>query len=1844
MPPSRSHRVHRPYPPAPGQLLLFDVLDAHAACAEQAAPGTTLTPRSGTSALANSASPPSAAALRFAGAGVFDASVDETSVEVTPADVPAPPDRGAATAATAGPALLKASTDTLPMPIVTTPPAGVAAKPLGHDHVATPADVVVGAAARFEASLAAVALLKQLEAQARLATAAEQAILARFSGFGDSTFEPAFRLSARRAEERPWVERGQRLRALVDEAEWQSLERSRLNAFFTTPEVITAMWDGLLALGLDTLPAPRILEPSAGSGRFLGLQPEPSAARSSRTAVELDGLAARLLRQLYPRVTVHALGFQDAPLRADFDVAISNVPFGDVPVVDRAFLQPGQRFLTRAVHNYFFVKALTKLRPGGVLAFVTSRYTLDAPTAGPLRAYLYQHADLVSALRLPAGTFPDTDVITDVVVLRKRQPGEAPDEDTWLGTLSQTYALTRPSQVGAVAPFAPPTEVVQAEINAYFAAHPEMVLGQAGATSSRYSSAEYTVALPPGGREAVSSALRQRLRALPAGLLAPAPASTIPPLLAAPISAAEDHDGRVPEGAHVVVQDILRVCRGGRLVDPQLSPAQTLRVRELLALRDAARAALRLQLDNAGESAILEGQQRLNAVYDGFVFRFGPVNAAANAGALGNDPSAFFLRALERWDTEAQQRHRTGRPVTDASARERLKMPLFHEIVVRQARPAMSACSPRDALLLVLNERGTLDFARMAELLGSGATPDSVRDSLAADGLIFEDPEAWWETADAYLSGNVKRKLAVVEKAALAEARFARNVDALRLVIPADIPPGQIEVRLGTHWIPAADVNRFLREALHAEEPPWSRDRGQFVRYVAQTADWVLETEPLIPAATNFGDWGTHRVSALSIILDLLNGRLPKVTDELEDGRHVVNHQETLAAQEKGEALQRRFAEWLWSDGDRAERLARLYNDTFNAVRPREYDGSHLTLPGSNPTFMLRPHQKAAVWRILQERAVGLFHEVGAGKTAVLAAAAMELRRLGLANKVLIIVPNDILQQFAEEFQRFYPLAKLLVPGKDDFTPARRNEFMARIATGDWDAVMVALSQFTLLPVHPETEAAFIQRELAGYREALCEIANDARERGDRSWRSSEKSIQKAIARLSARLESCQRRLEERKRLSQTMTFEDLGIDRLFLDEAHAVKNLPFVTRLERVKGLPNPTESQRASDMFLKTQWLLERGGAIVFSTGTPIANTIAESWTMARYLMHSTLEELGLHHFDAWAKLFADTVVTLEQTVTGAYRPTARFARFKNVPEWLQLFQLVADIRMSAEMPELERLKPRLVGGETPGRRIYRMALATPELLAFMEQLAKRVEHLGPPQKGTDNMLKIASDARKAALDLRLVRPGAPEHPSGKLNLAADEIAAVYRQTSPDRGVQLLFLDLGTPKAVDLATRDDVVVLQPEDAEEAAMLTDVYADLKRKLTARGIAADEIRFVQEAKTREARSRLFQAANDGLVRVLVGSTQKLGTGANVQKRLAALHHLDAPWRPMDIEQREGRGLRQGNDIYGPVFDTSGQLVDPGAGIRIFIYLTERSFDGYVFQAIEAKARGFKAILRRSVTMRVVEDVDEVVLSAAEAKALVAGDPDVLKRVQLQTEIVRLEALRAAHLDRQVQARWELKRLPQRIAELRARAGAIAADVAFRDTHTPHPNSKGDKPFSIVVDGCTFTDRAAAAPPFAAAIQAQAEASWAARDATAGPAPAVALYRGFEVVVRPASLGTIRLGLRCPERSDALEYATARTLDVDQVPAYGTGLFQRLDHVLEAFDAELKAARDGLAREETNLASYSEQQARPFEHDQALLEAQRELARIDRKLTDHAGPGAMPGAVLTDDHAAHEAAA
>ncbi len=729
-------RTNRPRPPAPGQLLLFDLLDPYAAPEQRAAPGTTLTPLPDKSAdhAPNAPSPFDSYAANLSHPAV--ASALPSAVEADDSD----PRQDTATWLSSHGLTTPAGADAdiSLAPMVSVLSADAPAAPVGEDHVCTPADVVVGAAARFEANLAALALLKSLAADARLPTLDERAILARFSGFGDSAFEAAFRLSARRPEDRPWVDRGHRLRSLVNDAEWESLERSRLNAFFTSPDVIAAMWDGLLALGLASLPAPRILEPSAGSGRFLGLQPPETASRSSRTAIELDQLTARLLRLLYPRAAVHALGFENAPLRdGSFDVAISNVPFGDVPVVDRALLKPGQRYLTRAVHNYFFVRALAMLRPGGVMAFITSRYTLDAPAAQPIRAYLHQQADLVSAVRLPAGTFPDTDVVTDVIVLRKRRPGEIEGDDAWLGTVVQTYAY-QPAQP-TYARSTPPTEEVRADVSAYFAAHPELVLGTSGAASVMYGGGGYTVAMPAGGRDTVISALRERLRALPAGLLAPAPddrALTLPPSRA-------DVGCDLKDGTYAVRDDAVWVCREGRLVDPQLSPTQAVRVRELLAVRDAARAALRAQLDGMGEQAIVQSQRYLNAVYDRFVFRFGPVNAAVNAAAMGTDPEAFFLRALERWDSDTQRRHATGHPVTESAARERLKMPLFHEIVVRQSRPASSARSVRDAHLIVLNERGTLDFERMAELL-DGSPPERVRDTLAADGLIFDDPEAGW--------------------------------------------------------------------------------------------------------------------------------------------------------------------------------------------------------------------------------------------------------------------------------------------------------------------------------------------------------------------------------------------------------------------------------------------------------------------------------------------------------------------------------------------------------------------------------------------------------------------------------------------------------------------------------------------------------------------------------------------------------------------------------------------------------------------------------------------------------------------------------------------------------------------------------------------------------------------------------------------------------------------------------------------------------------------------------------------------------------------------------------------
>jgi len=1643
-----------------------------------------------------------------------------------------------------------------------------------------------GAASRFDANLDAIRALKLTEAEGRQATPQEQAVIARFSGFGDSSFEGAFRTYGSRDDD-IWKRRGDQLRELTTEDEYQAIERSRLNAFYTSPEVINAMWAGIRKLGVDNVAHPRILEPSAGSGRFLGLQPADMAARSDRIAVELDDMTGRILRQLYPQSEVYVMGYEKAPIPRDsIDVAISNVPFGDFPVHDPSFTK-GRRRLTRQIHNYFFAKSLEHLRPGGVLAFVTSHNTMDAPGAKPVREALAEQADLVAAIRLPKSAFPDTEVVTDIVFMRKRMPEESPGDKSWIDT--GEIELQSGDRWGYT---------TTAPVNQYFLQHPEMVMGKQTSGGTMYRGGEYTV--EDDGRPLAGS-INNAMTRLPQDIIQDAPRRDVARAISLP-SAINAH-----EGSRIIDDDgHIRIKRGGTLVDADLSMVDEGRVRDVLKVRDAARKVLEVQLRDGLADELATAQSILNTTYDEYTSKYGALNSQHNVELLQGDPDGPFLRALEDWDSDSKsadsqpsKKFKKAATLTNAEA-ESLKMPVFNERVIHGLKKLRSVSDESGAMAVVLNESGRLDFARMGELLGQN--PDTVRESLADQRQIFRNPLGDWEPADAYLSGDVRDKLRTAEAAATANRAYKANVEALKAVQPPDLTPSQISVRLGSPWVPSSDVNEFVKQLLNAYG--WRSEN--YYEYVGATGDWVKANK----VEGNYGmmqtEYGTPAMPADQIILRLLNGKPIEVTHKDDDGKTIRDPQQTVAAQEKAESIQRAFREWIWDDPERSQRLTDIYNNTFNNYRPRRYDGSHLSLPGmlEDWTRIIHPHQKDAIWRVVQDRTSLLAHEVGFGKTAVMVGAGMELRRLGMAQKNLYVVPKATHKQFYNQFKDIYPFANVLYPTDDDFTPAKRPEFVSRVATGDWDAVILSDSQFRRIPIKPETEAAFLRGEVSALRDALYE--EEQAQGGSRWGRSSKKSathkeIQKALIRAEERLQETMTRIQEKS--EYTMYFEDLGVDQMFIDEADMYKNLRFNTRMGRLKGLPN-TDSQRAWDMYTKVRQLQEqgKGQGVVFATGTPVANTIAEMYTMMRYLQSPMMEAKGLQHFDAWARTFGETTETLEQTPTGAYRLTQRFAKFNNTPELSNIWQQVADIRVADEVPAVTRQRPRLVDEEGKTRRTVIPVQPDDALLDYMQSLAKRADELSGKDPHEDNMLKIANDARLASLDMRMVDAYAKPNPVGKVATAAKKIAEIHRETEKDRGAQLVFLDIGTPKASDKEIdRPGGDTEDYETTVEQQVLRNVYGVIKNHLIDAGVPANEIAFIHDAKNNTQRVALYDKVNRGDIRVLIGSTSKLGVGVNVQERAAALHHLDAPWRPRDIEQREGRVIRQGNKVYGPKRDAEGNVIDPGPGVRVYTYVTERSFDAYMWQAIEAKSKAIKAIMRREKPPRAIEDIDSFTMSAGEAKAVASGNPDILKAVTLKNNVTRLQMLRASQMDARIRAKEQLQAIPGQVKELQDDLTKMKRDgEAVQKT--------GDK-FAVTVQGQPYTERTPAGEALRDIVEKTVQ-----RDDPENT-PDIGQYKGFGIrVVNQGPDVGYKVILRHPDTK--FDYPTTAIPYGEVSPA---GVLQRVENKISAIPTAIEQAERKLTSHQSNLKTYEKQAAEPFAQEDRLGKMEAELTRLEKKL-------------------------
>ncbi len=1549
---------------------------------------------------------------------------------------------------------------------------------------------------KYRQNLAAIRTLRAVQAESRDATPEERGTIAKYVGWGG--LPQVFAT----AEEAPlWKTEQEELKTLLEPDELASARATVLNAHYTAPSVVRAMYAGLDRLGFK---GGRVLEPACGLGHFFGLMPEEMAARSELTGIEIDPLTARLAKALYPDADIRSQPFENVTLPTNrFDLAVSNVPFGDYAPFDPK-LNP-RKF---HIHDYYFIAAAERVRPGGLIAFITSRFTLDKQYP-QLRETVAKSCDLVGAIRLPHTAFKrnaNTEVTTDILFLRKRRAGEKAGGLPW--------RESRPMGGGEDPIF----------LNEYYHAHPERMLGKLERIAHGMYGRE-EVRLTDDGRE-LEPALAQAMSSLPRDVFRPlteAEASALRQTIPAPPGVKPNAYTLTDEGGGGIAVrdgDELRLL-------PDLSPQTARRIRRLINVREAARDCLRTQVENRPDAEVEAARFRLNQDYDYFVNQFGPISASANVRAFAGDPDLPLLLSLENYDDDKGTATKTA---------------IFRERTIQRRAPVLAVGDAREALVVTLSDKGRVDLDHIEKLLGK--KPEEFLPEL--HGILFLNPETKrWETDDEYLSGNVRQKLLSAEEAARKDARFAINAEALRGVQPADLKATEIDARLGSAWIPADDIAMFGLELLHGHHPHDVR-----VHHAAQVGLWTVEVSYAIKSGVaDRSEWGTNRVAAHALLEDALNLRTPTVFDYDENKKPIVNASATEAAREKQQKIKDRFVEWVWQDDTRRERLVAFYNKEFNHLRLRTFNGDHLQLPGASPTITLRPHQKAGVWRILQTPNALLAHVVGAGKTYTMAAAAMELKRLGLARKPMFVVPNHMLGQFSSELLTLYPGANILAAGKDDFANAGRRELMSRIATNNWDAVIVTHSGFERLPLSPTARKDFLTTQ---HTELVqCIMEHKERTGGASGGARIVKEMERAKRKLEAKIKT----LSAEHRKDDTLTFEELGVDRLFVDEAQAFKNLFYISKMTRVAGLPQ-TASERAFDMFLKVQHIQQQngGGGVVFATGTPVTNTMAEMFTMQRYLQMDLLRRHSLQHFDAWAGTFGETVTAMELAPDGAgYRLHTRFARFVNVPELMQMFRQMADVQ-TADMLKLP--VPALDGGKA---RIVR-APATPELKEFVASLAKRAEklkreHVDP---SVDNMLKITGEGRKAALDLRLVKSRSADAAEGKVNQAVREIYAIWQETREQRLTQMVFCDLSTPKVEGRGFS-------------------VYQDIRAKLVARGVPADEIAFIQEHDGDAAKLSLFKDVRSGKVRILMGSTQKMGAGTNAQTKLVALHHLDAPWRPADIEQREGRILRQGNQ---------------NALVRIQRYVTEGSFDAYMWQTLETKAKFIAQVMTGQTTARRIEDLDTPALTYAEVKAIASGNPLVLEKAKVDAEVMRLARLRAEHSESQYGNRARLRMAEEDVMRLEKQVAAMEKDLAIRR------DTQGDK-FKMRLEKKTYTERTEAGTALVYLVNDHKD------DHLHGAAGTVQLgeMAGFAVEFR--STRPDKLILR-----GAAEY-------VANVSPSPVGIISSLEHAARCIEEQVMRCREERERCRKNAADLKALNTAVFEHE----ERYRELIRRQGELVD-----------------------
>ena len=1571
-------------------------------------------------------------------------------------------------------------------------------EPAGNFHITDEHLGEGGAKQKYARNIEAIKTLFRLEEEHRGASAEEQEVLAQYVGWGGlaDAFDP---------NKDNWAKEYTELKGMLSEDEYAAARGSVLNAHYTSPTVIRAIYDAVEKMGFRS---GNILEPSMGVGNFFGMLPD-TMQDSRLYGVELDSITGRIAQKLYPQADITVAGFETTDRRDFYDLAVGNVPFGNYKVADKAYNKLGF-----SIHNYFFAKAIDQVRPGGIVAFVTSRYTMDSKDS-TARKHMAERADLLGAIRLPNNAFKanaGTEVVSDIIFLQKRdRPIDHEPDWVQLGKTEDGFA-----------------------INQYFVDHPEMVLGQLTMESTQYG---HDLTVAPIEGTSLADQLAEAVQHIEGNY-------TAVEIAAPDVADAEAQrktlpaDPTVKNFSYTVVDGEIYYRENSIMTQIELSDNAKGRVAGMVELRQIVNELIDQQLNDFPDEDIKASQAKLNAAYDAFTAKYGLINDKKNARLFDDDSSYHLLCSLENLDENKNLKS---------------KADMFTKRTIRPERVVTSVDTPSEALAVSIGEHGKVDLPYMAELLGTPGNCERITTELS--GVIFkdpaadaDDPEAGWQTADEYLSGNVRDKLRMAQLAAESHPEFKVNVDALTKAQPKDLEASEIDVRLGATWLAPSIVQQFMMETF---QPPYRirYNNAITVRYSPYTSEWRISNK----SATGFGDimatetYGTRRANAYKILEDTLNLRDSRVYDTIEeDGKEkrVLNQNETTLAQQKQQAIKDAFAGWVWKDPQRRALLVKKYNELFNSTRPREYDGSHIHFVGMNPEINLREHQRNAVAHVLYGYNTLLAHEVGAGKSFEMAASAMELKRLGLCQKSLFVVPNHLTEQWASEFLLLYPNAKLLVTSKKDFEPANRKKFCARIATGDYDAVIIGHSQFEKIPLSAERQERLIQEQMDEIEEAIEEAKSQAGEHF------TVKQLEKLRKSLKQKLE----KLQGTDRKDDVVTFEQLGVDRLFVDESQNYKNLFLYTKMRNVAGL-STSEAQKSSDMFGKCRYLDEitGGRGVIFATGTPISNSMTEMYTLMRYLQYNTLQQKGLTHFDAWASTFGETTTAIELAPEGTgYRARTRFAKFFNLPELMAMFKEAADIKTSDQL-----------NLPVPQAKFETVVVKPSEIQQDMVQaLSERAAevHSGSVDPSVDNMLKITSDGRKIGLDQRLMNSALPDDPNSKLNACVNNVLRIWNDTKEQKLTQLIFCDMSTPKG---------------DGS-----FNVYDDIRTKLLNAGVPEQEIEFIHNADTENKKAELFSKVRSGQVRVLLGSTAKMGAGTNVQQRLAAVHHLDVGWKPSDMTQRNGRIIRQGN---------------MNKEVKVFNYVTEGTFDSYLFQTLENKQRFISQIMTSKSPVRSCDDVDEQALSYAEIKALCAGNPLIKEKMDLDVQVAKLKVLKADHQSQKFRLEDKLlTKFPADIQETNAYLAGVKADA---EVAAAHPQEK-EGFCGIIIKGVTYNEKKTAGERLLLACS----------ELPNSEEKVIGSYRGFELSLRFDTYHSEYQALLKGQR----KYPVALGKDP-------LGCIIRLDNSLNNFPERITSAENELATLKQQQEAAQIEVEKPFPQEEELAEKSARLAELNAQL-------------------------